>query len=71
MADNMPDFDKMSPEEIMAWMETLAKRQGASEGFTTAADSLIAEIDENTAVIDGPGYIPYDCLLYTSDAADE
>ena len=38
MADNAPNFDAMTPEEIMAWMESLAKRQGAdSSGFTTAA----------------------------------
>ncbi len=59
MSDNMPDFDNMSQEEIMAWMETLAKRQGASEGFTTSADMDIAEIDPNTVVIDEPGYVPY------------
>ena len=49
MSDNMPDFDNMSQEEIMAWMETLAKRQGASEGFTTAADMDIAEVDPEYA----------------------
>ncbi|MBI1257050.1 MAG: hypothetical protein GC204_06235 [Chloroflexi bacterium] len=61
MSDNMPDFDKMSQDEIMAWMETLAKRQGASEGFTTTADMDIAEVDPNTAVIDEAegGYVPY------------
>ncbi len=59
MSDNTPDFDNMTPEEIMAWMETLAKRQGASEGFTTAADMDIAEIDPNSVVIDEPGYVPY------------
>ncbi len=59
MSDNTPDFDNMSPEEIMAWMETLAKRQGASEGFTTDANMDIAEIDPNTVVIDEPGYVPY------------
>ncbi|MCC6805234.1 MAG: hypothetical protein IT319_20310 [Anaerolineae bacterium] len=59
MSENMPDFDSMSQEEIMAWMETLAKRQGASEGFTTAADMDIAEIDPSTVVIDEPGYVPY------------
>jgi len=51
-ADNTPDFDKMSPEEIMAWMESLAKRQGANEGFTTAADMDVPEVDPNTVVID-------------------
>jgi hypothetical protein len=57
-ADNTPNFDKMSPEEIMAWMESLAKRQGANEGFTTAADVEVPEIDPDTVVIDEPGYVP-------------
>lgn len=57
--DNTPDFDQMTPEEIMAWMESLAKRQGASEGFTTAADVEVPEIDPDSVVIDEPGYIPY------------
>lgn len=59
MADNAPNFDAMTPEEIMAWMESLAKRQGAdSAGFTTAADMEIPEIDPNSVVIDEPGYVP-------------
>lgn len=59
MADNAPNFDAMTPEEIMAWMESLAKRQGAdSSGFTTDANVEIPEVDPNTAVIDEPGYIP-------------
>lgn len=58
MADNTPNFDAMSPEEIMAWMESLAKRQGADQGFTTSADVEIAEIDPDSVVIDEPGYVP-------------
>jgi hypothetical protein len=54
-----PDFDSMSPEEVMAWLETLAKRQGAYEGFTTAADVDVPEIDPSTVTIDEPGYVPY------------
>lgn len=57
--DNMPDFDNMTPEEMMKWMESLAKRQGATEGLTTAADMEIAEIDPDQVVIDEPGYIPF------------
>ncbi|MBE2267749.1 MAG: hypothetical protein IAE80_05920, partial [Anaerolinea sp.] len=53
--DNMPDFDKMTPEEINTWLESLAKRQGATEGFTTAADMQVAEIDPNSVTIDEPG----------------
>jgi hypothetical protein len=57
-ADNTPDFDKMSPEEIMRWMESLAVRQGANEGFTTSADMEVADIDPDSVVIDEPGYVP-------------
>ncbi|MEQ9028870.1 MAG: hypothetical protein RLP44_09190, partial [Aggregatilineales bacterium] len=57
--DNMPDFDSMSPEELMAWMETLAERQGATEGFTTESRVDIAEVDPTTTQDTGPGYIPY------------
>lgn len=59
MTDKTPDFDSMSPEELMAWMESLAKRQGANEGFTTAADMEVAEIDPSSVALDEPGYIPY------------
>lgn len=58
--ENTPNFDDMSPDEIMAWMESLAKRQGANEGFTTAADVDIPDIDPDTVVIDEPGYVPYE-----------
>lgn len=58
--DNMPDFDSMTPEEMMAWMETLAKRQGATEGLVTAGDMDVPEIDPNSVGdIDEPGYIPF------------
>ncbi len=56
---DIPDFDSMSPEEVMAWMESLAKRQGAHEGFTTAADVEIEEIDPDSVEIDEPGYVPF------------
>ncbi|MGQ9907223.1 MAG: hypothetical protein ACUVS2_00160 [Candidatus Flexifilum sp.] len=57
--DNTPDFNSMSPEEIMAWLETLARKQGATEGFTTAANLDIPDIDPASVVIDEPGYVPY------------
>ncbi len=57
--ENMPDFDSMTPEELMAWMETLAERQGAVEGFTTEKRVDIAEVDPDSAADTGPGYIPY------------
>lgn len=56
---DIPDFDSMTPEEVMAWMESLAKRQGAKEGFTTEANVDIAEIDPTTVEIDEPGYVPF------------
>jgi len=56
-----PDFDNMTPEQIMSWMETLAKRQGAGEGFTTSADMDVPEVDASTvdASILAQEYIPY------------
>lgn len=57
--DNMPDFDSMTPEEMMAWMEALAKRQGATEGLVTAGDMDVPEIDPESVAIDEPGYIPF------------
>src|SRR5690606_9704160 len=55
-----PDFDSMSPEEMMAWMESLAKRQGAVEGFTTEADIEVDEISEDDERLQGlPEYKPY------------
>jgi hypothetical protein len=69
MADNTPDFDNMSPEEIMKWMETLAKRQGATEGYTTEADANVPEIDPTTVQIDEPGYVPYDTKVGSSKPA--
>jgi hypothetical protein len=66
MADNTPDFENMSPEEIMKWMETLAVRQGATEGLTTSADDDIPEIDPTTVQIDEPGYVPYDTKVGSS-----
>lgn len=44
----------------MAWMETLAKRQGADEGFTTTADMDVAEVDPSTVdeAILNQKYIP-------------
>ena len=48
-ADDTPDFDAMSPEEMMEWMESLAKRQGAdASGFTTEAKMDVAEVDPST-----------------------
>ncbi len=56
---DMPDFENMSPEEAMRWMESLARRQGAnSEEFVTSADAEVADVDAN-AVVDEPGYIPF------------
>ncbi|RMG74865.1 MAG: tetratricopeptide repeat protein [Chloroflexi bacterium] len=56
--ENTPDFDSMSPEELMAWMETLAERQGATEGFTTDKRVEISEVDPNSVEVED-NYIPY------------
>lgn len=56
--DEFPDFENMTPEEQMAWLETLARRQGANaDEFMTAAD-LDIPVPED-AEIDEPGYVPY------------
>ena len=56
-----PDFENMSPEEMMRWMESLAKRQGADpDSFTTDADLEIEEVSEDDARLEETGeYIPY------------
>ncbi|MBI5958125.1 MAG: hypothetical protein HY866_05285 [Chloroflexi bacterium] len=57
--DEFPDFDKMTFEEQMAWLESLAKRQGArQEELTTAADVDIPVPED--AQIDEPGYVPFE-----------
>src|SRR5688500_11273096 len=50
----------MSPDEIMRWMESLAKRQGAVEGFTTSADAVVSDISADDERLKGQGdYIPF------------
>lgn len=44
---NMPDFDSMSQDELIAWLETLAKRQ-RDEGAESAPD-YEADMDEGGA----------------------
>lgn len=57
--DEFPDFENMSFEEQMAWLESLARRQGAGDDqLTTAADlDVPLPID---AEIDEPGYVPFE-----------
>jgi len=53
--DGTPDYDPMTPEEIMKWMENLARRQGASEEFMFSPSAEMAEIDPtNVAKPDAP-----------------
>jgi hypothetical protein len=57
---DMPDFDSMTPEELMKWMESLAVRQGATEGLTTSADMEVAEVAADDERLAGKGdYVPY------------
>jgi hypothetical protein len=61
MGDNLPDFENMSEEETMRWLESLATRQGADTSeMTTSADMDVPEIDPETADMSnvGPGYVP-------------
>ncbi|GIK66452.1 MAG: hypothetical protein BroJett018_42460 [Chloroflexota bacterium] len=56
---DMPDFENMTLEEQMRWLESLAARQGANpQEFMTTADMSVPEIDPNSVVIDEPGYVP-------------
>ncbi|MCA9893532.1 MAG: hypothetical protein KC615_11150 [Anaerolineae bacterium] len=61
VGEEMPDFDSMSPEEAMRWMESLAKRQGADpSSFLTEADMDVEEISADDARLADTGeYIPY------------
>ncbi len=52
------DFDKMTPEEQLAWLESLARRQGVSEDELITAADMDIPIPENVE-IDEPGYVPY------------
>ena len=56
------DFERMTPEEQLAWLESLAKRQGASEDELITAADLDIPVPENVE-IDEPGYVPYSILL--------
>lgn len=59
MTDQMPDFDSMTPEEMMAWMEALAVRQGATEGIINDVSNVeVAEIDPDSVDIKDE-YIPF------------
>ncbi|MGQ9848564.1 MAG: hypothetical protein ACUVSU_00790 [Aggregatilineaceae bacterium] len=59
------DFDKMTPEEQLAWLESLARRQGVSEDELITAADMDVPIPENV-VIDEPGYVPYSITGDTS-----
>ncbi len=56
--DEFPDFDSMTPEEQMAWLESLAKRQGVQDDELTTAADVDVPVPED-AVIDEPGYVPF------------
>lgn len=44
-----PDLENMTPEQMMEWMESLAKRQGAdASGFMTKASMSVQEVDPST-----------------------
>lgn len=55
------DDQTQLPEGVdpLAWLEALAARQGATQGFTTEHSTIeVPEIDPNSVVIDEPGYTP-------------
>jgi len=57
--DEFPDFDSMTPDEQMAWLESLARRQGASDDELTTAADLDIPVPEDVE-LDEPGYIPFE-----------
>lgn len=57
--DEFPDFENMSFEEQMAWLESLAKRQGAGQDELTTSADLDIPLPEN-AEVDEPGYVPFE-----------
>ncbi|MEL7234370.1 MAG: hypothetical protein AAGK74_07730, partial [Chloroflexota bacterium] len=53
------DFENMSLEDSMKFLESLARKQGANEEeFLTSADMTIEDVDADT-VLDEPGYTPF------------
>src|SRR5450755_603411 len=59
-ATNNDEDDPLGGMDPMAWLESLAARQGANpDELTTAANLDIAEPPADT-VIDEPGYVDYD-----------
>ncbi|MBZ0310842.1 MAG: hypothetical protein K8I82_32590, partial [Anaerolineae bacterium] len=74
----MPDFENLNSSEEndplggidpMAWLESLAVRQGATEGFVTDHDIDVPEVDPNSVVIDEPGYTPSESFSRSREAA--
>ncbi len=63
---DLPDFENMSEEEQMRWLESLAARQGAdAQEFTTSADMEVPEVDPDSVVIDEPGYVPSETFSFS------
>ena len=65
-----PEPETVNPAELnpLAWLESLARRQGANpDEFVTTADLEVEEVDPDT-VIDEPGYTPYDGKAPTAAA---
>src|SRR5215467_7110028 len=57
-ANNKNEDDPLGGMDPMAWLESLAARQGANpEELTTAANLDIPELPPDT-VVDEPGYTP-------------
>lgn len=56
--EETPDFDAMSPDELMAWMEDLAQQQGAFEGFVTEHRMDLDPLDDAVQEY-SDAYIPY------------
>ena len=59
------EYQAMIDDDPMAFLESLAARQGANpEEFTTDANLEVPEIDPDSVVIDEPGYVPSETFSF-------
>ncbi len=59
VATDMPDFENMSPEEMLHWMETQAQQQAEpDESLFSEADATVAQVAPTDVATDEPSSIP-------------
>ena len=59
VATDMPDFENMSPEEMLHWMETQVQQQAEpDESLFSEADATVAQVAPTDVATDEPSSIP-------------